>query len=95
MRGALTAIVAFAAHFASAEQPSERPYNPCLEGGVRETVVFLGANQTTPGQAAAQPIFFGTGFLIQVEGLIYLVTARHVIEGYLRREKGTPPWSPP
>lgn len=68
------------AHGVSANQPA--PYDPCLKAGIRETVVFIGtaaAPQTSvPVQAALGDSFAGTGFLIAVDDIFYVVTAKHV-----------------
>lgn len=41
---------------------------------IKESTVFLGYMQND------KPIFTGTGFLIQVENVFYIVTAKHVVE---------------
>lgn len=51
--------------------------NPCLTAGVKKSVIFLGRmNQNN------EPEFSGTSFLINVENIHYLVTAKHVIEEF-------------
>ena len=41
---------------------------------IKESTVFLGYMQNN------KPVFTGTGFLIQVENVFYVVTAKHVVE---------------
>jgi hypothetical protein len=73
-----------------AEAPSvSKSVNPCLEVGVKQSVVFLGrlVPKTDPkGEPvpASEPVpaYVGTGFLVQVEQLLYLVTAKHMVEGF-------------
>ena len=65
-----------------------KPFNPCLDAGTRETVVFLGElvppESPSPADAPVTPSFFGTGFLIQVDDIFYVVTAKHVVEGFVK-----------
>ena len=75
--------------FAAGAAPLSKPFNPCLDAGTRETVVFLGdlvlPESPAPPDAKPAPSFFGTGFLIQVDGIFYVVTAKHVVEGFLKK----------
>ena len=66
----------------AADDAAPKAYNPCLAAGVKQTVVFLGKAiaPSRPGDPAAAPSFFGTGFLIEVDHVFYLVTAKHVAE---------------
>jgi len=79
-------LVALLAQAAAQEALPQKPFNPCLEAGTRETVVFIGALKQPPDPP--EPAFFGTGFLIEVDGIPYLVTAKHVIQQYLDEGKG-------
>ncbi len=68
-----------------------KAYDPCLAAGVRETVVFLGTRQIPPGEKLPKLVFFGTGFLVNVDGLSYLFTAGHVVTDFLNeRPAGAP-----
>lgn len=59
----------------------QKPFHPCIAGGFKQTVVFLGVVKDPPKAPAqaAEPVFTGTGFLVAVEGITYLVTAKHVV----------------
>lgn len=48
---------------------------------IKKTVVFLGSLNDQQ-----KPRFYGTGFLIQIEGIFHLVTAKHVIFDSQRSE---------
>lgn len=51
--------------------------NPCLSAGVKKSVIFLG--RMNPKN---EPEFSGTAFLIDMENIHYLVTAKHVVEEF-------------
>ena len=59
------------------------PYNPCLAAGVKKSVVFIGRFEL-PRAPDDKPrrVYFGTGFLIAIENMFHLVTAKHVIENF-------------
>lgn len=83
-------ISLFIALLVQAPVPELRAVNPCVEGGVRESVVFLG---TTAKDEAGKEVdrYFGTGFLVAHDGIKYLFTARHVVKNFIdRRPEGQP-----
>lgn len=67
---ALTSAVAHAAH---AEDVAKR-FDPCVEAGIKNSIVFLG--ELTKDST---PAFHATGFLVSVDGIFYVVTAKHVV----------------
>jgi hypothetical protein len=72
--------------FVSQSEPvaSEHYIDPCIQSGIKKTIVFLGEIQPAETAASAEPIFFGTAFLTQIDGINYLMTAKHVIEGFAK-----------
>jgi hypothetical protein len=61
------------------------PFHPCLSAGIKKSVVFLGtfeAPSTSEPKERPQHVYVGTGFLITIDDIFYLVTAKHVVEGF-------------
>lgn len=51
-----------------------RHFDPCVEAGIKKSVVFLGEML---GDKKA--VFHATGFLVSVDSVFYIVTAKHVV----------------
>jgi hypothetical protein len=57
----------------SADKEPLGHFDPCVAGGIKNSVVFLGK------LAKGTPQFQATGFIITVDEFLYLVTAKHVV----------------
>jgi len=69
----LLALTSAVAHTAHAEDTA-RHFDPCVEAGIKNSIVFLGES---PREGVAA--FQATGFLVSVDGVFYVVTAKHVV----------------
>lgn len=67
---------------------SSEPFHPCLSAGIKKSVVFIGALKPKENSKNEyERVYFGTGFILQIDQIFYLVTAKHVVEGF-RSEGG-------
>jgi hypothetical protein len=65
------------------EAESTTPYHPCISMGIKKSVVFIGTlKMGSIPRSKVESDYFGTGFLISYDQMFYLVTAKHVIEGF-------------
>lgn len=75
---ALSILVYSTSYSADIEPPGH--YDPCVAAGVKNSVVFLGQ------LVKDSPQFHATGFIIKVDNILYLVTAKHVVWDSERKE---------
>jgi V8-like Glu-specific endopeptidase len=85
---AATIIVSFAQMTLAADKiPENSPQeikraHPCIAGGAKKTIVYLGVEDKNHN-----PVFLGTGFLLSYKGYLYVVTAKHVVDGLYKNYK--------
>ncbi len=91
----LVCVVASAALVVASAQaqvptpPGKAYVDPCIDAGIKKTVVFLGSLERPDTQQGVQPLpaqpkYVGTAFLVQKETVPYIVTAAHVVLGFAK-----------
>jgi hypothetical protein len=87
---AASLLLAAAPARGQAPVPTDKPYvDPCIDAGIKKTVVFLGSLEKPDASPDGQPLhpkprYVGTAFLVQKEDVFYIVTAAHVVSGFAR-----------